>query len=163
MPVYHTAYLITGSNIGDRYHYLLMAEKNIAEIAIIVSKTAIYETSPWGKKNQYNYLNQVLEIRTPKGPFQLLNYLHHIEKLFSRTGKGQMTPRKMDIDILLYNNTIINSHKLTIPHPRISLRRFVLQPLAEIAPELKHPVNGQNVAEMLKNCTDNSSVRRFDP
>lgn len=162
MPVRHTAYLLLGSNMGDRPYYLRMAEKMISRRMDIIRSSPVYETSPWGKLAQGDYLNCVLETRTSMGPFQLLRFLSGIEDQFGRTGKGQMMPRRLDIDILFYGDAVITSKKLSVPHPRMGLRRFVLQPLYDIAPDLIHPQTGLNVREMLAVCEDKGEVRKFD-
>lgn len=131
-------FLSLGSNLGDRRKNLQLAIKALnASAGRVIKKSKTYETKPHGVKNQPMFLNCCIEIETNLKPLKLLAACQKIEKLLGRlkSEKGKMLPRTIDIDILFYGNEIINTPKLTLPHPRIAEREFVLKPLAEIAPD----------------------------
>ncbi len=159
----HTVYLILGSNLGDRRAYLRAAQNRIArEAGTVLRESPVYETAPWGVSDQQqDYLNQVLEIRTALSPRELLTALHTIERKLGRKQeeKGRGKARTIDIDILAYDDWVMSESDLQIPHPRLHLRRFVLRPLLDLAPQWKHPVFGQTVEEMLQNCEDDTEVK----
>ncbi len=129
----------------------------------ITGKSPVYETAPWGKSNQPNYLNQAIELKTDKSPLQLLKILQKIEKNLGRTNKGNLSARTIDIDILLYDNAVFNSKKLIIPHPRLHLRNFTLQPLLELNKTYTHPVLHTSIEELAKACKDELKVGIFKP
>jgi 2-amino-4-hydroxy-6-hydroxymethyldihydropteridine diphosphokinase len=160
----HTVYLLLGSNKGDRYKYLLLAKyflrKNVGEI---LKTSAVYITEPWGKSNQPRYLNQALSVKTDKTPFQLLKILQNIEKNLGRTNKHNNAARTIDIDILFYENAILNSKNLIIPHQRLHLRNFTLQPLLELNKSYTHPVLHKSIEELAKDCDDTLKVSIFKP
>ncbi|MFN8282030.1 MAG: 2-amino-4-hydroxy-6-hydroxymethyldihydropteridine diphosphokinase [Chitinophagales bacterium] len=157
-------YLLLGSNKGNRLKFLLLAEYFIANHAgEITKKSAIYETAPWAKLNQPTYLNQALEIKTDKSPLQLLKILQKIEKNLGRTNKGNYSARTIDIDILLYDDIVFNAKNLSIPHPRLHLRNFTLQPLLELNKTYTHPVLHESIEELAKVCKDDSKVGIFKP
>ncbi len=158
----NTVYLMTGGNIGDRLQYLNNASVEIERLAgKIVAKSSIYETEAWGYINQQPFLNQVLKIETELQPSKLLQTLLEIELQSGRERKIKMGPRTIDIDILFYNNEIITTPTLTIPHSQIQNRRFVLTPLNEIAANLIHPVLQKNIAELLNECMDKLQVNKI--
>ncbi|HEY4786324.1 MAG TPA: 2-amino-4-hydroxy-6-hydroxymethyldihydropteridine diphosphokinase [Bacteroidales bacterium] len=153
--------LILGSNLGDRFKYLQEARLHIDETIgspIIIS--SIYETEPWGFTHENLFLNQVIQVNTALGPFEVLDKIQKIEtKLGRERGNERYTARTIDIDILFYDDLIINTPKLTIPHIEMSGRRFVLEPLAEIVPMMVHPVYLKTVRELLTECEDRCKVR----
>jgi 2-amino-4-hydroxy-6-hydroxymethyldihydropteridine diphosphokinase len=140
-----TVYLSLGSNIGDREANLEAAIERLTP----VRRSSIYETEPVDYLNQRWFLNLVIEIETGLFPMQLLSWTQRIERELGRVRGVPKGPRTLDIDILLYGDAVVRTPKLEIPHPRIAERRFVLAPLAELAPELRHPVTKRTVGEML--------------
>ena len=155
-------YLITGGNEGDRIGNLQQAASLIEKKAgRIIQSSALYETAAWGKTEQQDFLNQVLMIQTSLEPGDLLQSLLSVEKTMGRVRKEKYGPRTIDIDILLYGNLILNEERLQIPHPRMKDRRFVLEPLTEIAPDLVHPVFQKTIASLLMECTDPLDVRKI--
>ncbi len=152
-------YLLIGGNIGNRMANLQLATAHILkETGVLVKSSSVYETEAWGPIEQPLFLNQVLVIETELSATDLLTHLLLIEQIMGRSREVPMGPRTIDIDILYFNDEIINSPMLTIPHPRISERKFVLLPLCEIAPHFLHPVLHKNNALLLKECGDSLAV-----
>lgn len=160
-----TAYLLTGSNLGKREVHLKDALKDIIlKAGTILRCSPVYESPPWGFEHPVPFLNQALEIATPLSPGELLNALLSIEKKHGRERKSNgYSARSLDIDILFYENMVVNEQELQLPHPRLHLRRFALLPLADIAPRLFHPVLKKPVSELLNECTDPSRVLTYSP
>lgn len=160
----NSTYLITGTNLGDRPANLRRAiveiEKNIGSVSRCSS---VYETEPWGLSNQPSFYNQVLKVNTTLDVWSLLATTLHIEEKMGRVRTERYGARVIDIDILFFENLVINSEKLTIPHPRIRERNFVLAPLAEIAPELVHPVLNQTMQELWTTSDDQLGVKKISP
>lgn len=155
-------YLSLGSNLGNRQENIKKALEAIAHtIGNIKKISGFYETEPWGKKNQPWFLNCCSEIETILSHQELLEKCQNIEKIMGRTKKGKWGPRVIDIDILFYGDKSSKTAKLTIPHPRIRNRRFVLKPLHEIAPNFIHFLFKKTIKELLKECSDRSIVRLF--
>jgi 2-amino-4-hydroxy-6-hydroxymethyldihydropteridine diphosphokinase len=147
-----TVYLSLGSNIGNRETNLRTAMDRLSEAGLrIVRSSPIYETEPVDKRNQAWFLNLVLEVETDLFPLQLLARTSKVELLLGRVRNTPKGPRSIDIDILLYGNVVMKTLRLEIPHPRMTERRFVLAPLADLAPGLRHPVTHRTVREMLEN------------
>jgi 2-amino-4-hydroxy-6-hydroxymethyldihydropteridine diphosphokinase len=159
------AFLGIGSNTGDRALHLKNAVRLLRELpASAVEKvSSIYETAPWGNLDQGDYLNQIVELRTDLEPEQLLESCQSIELRLGRERKVKWGSRTIDIDILLYDSREVNRTDLQIPHPRLPDRRFVLVPLAEIAPELSVPRSRLTVLRMLETCEDAGCVRLYEP
>jgi 2-amino-4-hydroxy-6-hydroxymethyldihydropteridine diphosphokinase len=146
-----TAYLSLGSNLGDRAGNLRRAVELLASPDILIMRTSsLYETEPQDLHQQPWFLNQVVEIETRYFPMQLLGRIQSIEREMGRRRTVAKGPRVIDIDIILFGNFIIETPRLQVPHPRMPARRFVLEPLAELVPELRHPITRRTVGEMLR-------------
>jgi 2-amino-4-hydroxy-6-hydroxymethyldihydropteridine diphosphokinase len=155
-------FLLLGSNLGDRPQVLAAAREMIAgQAGSIVNQSAIYETEPWGITDQPAFLNQVLEITTSLLPEDLLRIILNIEHDLGRIRYERWGARVIDIDILYFGQTIMDSARLTLPHPRIQDRRFVLAPLAEIAPGFIHPLLQKTTSKLLEQCPDTSAVSKI--
>lgn len=154
-------YLLLGGNLSDPVQQLSIAREKIGEIAEIILKSCIYQTKAWGKTDQPDFLNQALLVHTEHGPEETLHELLSIELDMGRARSEKNAPRLIDIDILFFNASIINKRNLSIPHPHIASRRFVLVPLAEIAPSFIHPVYTLTIDELLKQCSDPLQVKRY--
>ena len=156
------AYLLIGGNMGDRVDYLSKAKGFIAkEGGNIFKQSAVYETEAWGFTNQEKFLNQALAIQTKLSPEGLLSSILDIEEKLGRKRDVKYGPRIIDIDILLFENDIINIHNLKIPHPEMQNRRFALQCLNDIAAEKIHPVYKKTISRLLAECTDPLRVYKF--
>lgn len=147
----HSVYLALGSNIEPREHYLKETIRLLNEEGVQVGLvSSIYETEPVGYTDQPEFLNMVVEAKTKLSPVELLQTCQRIEKQLGRKREIRWGPRTVDIDILLYNNEVIESEELTIPHPRMHERGFVLVPLHEIAASRKHPMKQKSVSILLE-------------
>jgi 2-amino-4-hydroxy-6-hydroxymethyldihydropteridine diphosphokinase len=156
-----TVYIGLGSNLGDRLDNLAQARDSLTAAGIGILRTSsVYETAPRDVVDQPMFLNQVIEAETRLFPRQLLSRVQHIEQVMGRTRTIAKGPRIIDIDILLFGAFVMATPELEIPHPRMAERRFVLEPLAELAPELRHPVTKKSVREMLAKVSD-QQARRF--
>ncbi len=153
------AYLLLGSNIGDREQFLRAARCALSEFGTLEQHSSVYETDSWGAVDQDPYLNQVIVLEASIDAFALHRATRDIERSMGRTGKGLRLPRTIDIDILFYSDHIIDNPTLTIPHPGIPERRFALIPLAELNAELVHPVLARTIQELLDACEDELEVR----
>jgi len=162
---YTTAYVGLGSNLGDRAGNILMAVRGLMEASFVVHKlSAIYETEPLEIESDSYFLNMVAEIRvTNVSASQMMARLLRIEYLLGRGDKTTKKPRTADLDILFFGDTQMESEFLTLPHPRLHLRKFVLCPLAEIAPNFVHPALQLEIADILAETEDTSEVKRWNP
>jgi len=154
------AYLCLGSNMGEREEDLCQALTLLSQKVNIEEVSSVYETEPVGYKEQPLFLNLVCRIITSLHPEELLHLAKEIEARMGRVPSFPNAPRPIDIDILFYDNKIVKTHNLTIPHPRLKERAFVLIPLAEIAPDLVHPKLCKSVAELAKNVKGQNGVRK---
>ena len=149
-----TAYLSLGSNVGDREANIRRALQGLASPEIHIKRvSSLYETEPQDVRQQPWFLNLVAEIETVLFPMQLLNRIQKVEKELGRKRIIEKGPRTIDIDIVVFGNFVIDTPRLTVPHPRMQDRRFVLEPLAELASDLRHPVSRRSVREMLTGTT----------
>lgn len=156
-------YLLLGSNLGNRLQLLQQATDSISrQIGKIEKTSAVYESEAWGFECPQNFLNQVVAVSTPLTAVEVLAAIQQIEKEAGRirTGNGYQA-RTLDIDILFYHNQVINLPELTIPHPQLHLRKFTLEPLCEIAPDMIHPVLKRTMRELLHECPDKGKVWLF--
>lgn len=162
----HTAYLSLGSSQGDRKYNLQTAVEKIGLSAgRIISVSPVYETEPWGFSMKSSFLNMAVTIQTGMSPRDLLQTLLETEKSMGRLRSKKSdgySSRIIDIDILFYNDIVINEPGITIPHPLAHLRKFVLAPLNDISPRLEHPVLKKKICELNENCTDSCKVIRYD-
>lgn len=155
-------FLLLGSNLNNREKSLSDAWKLInEEIGPVQNSSSVYETAAWGKKDQPAFLNQVLYLKSDVSARELLNHVLRIEKLLGRKRIEHWGARTIDIDILFYGEEIIKQFDLIIPHQLLHERRFVLKPLAEIAPDLLHPIIKKSINQLLTELTDNLSVIRL--
>lgn len=147
----HNVFIAIGTNLGDKEENIRQSIKKMAQNNIhIIKKSTVYKTMPYGYKNQPVFLNCVVQAETMLSPEELLYVLLSIEKQMGRKRKIHWGPRIIDLDIIFYDNLIINSSNLKIPHPDMQNREFVLKPLCDIAPNFVHPVLHKTVKELLK-------------
>jgi 2-amino-4-hydroxy-6-hydroxymethyldihydropteridine diphosphokinase len=154
-------YLSLGSNVGDRDHHLREAILRLETTGRIVSVSSFYETEPVEFTDQAWFLNCAVALETSETPRQLMAALLRIEQEMGRQRTGKKGPRPIDLDILLFADAVVESRELTIPHPALQRRRFVLEPLAEIAPQARHPVLKKTVRELYDALPAGQQVRKF--
>jgi len=156
-----TLYLGLGSNLGDRKANLENAVQLLGQTLSLEQLSSVYETQPVGYEEQPLFLNAVCRAATDIGPFQLLSLIKGVEVALDRVPSFPNAPRPIDIDILLYGNLVIEAQQLVIPHPRLVERAFVLIPLAEIAPDLTHPVSGKSMKDLAAKVQGREGVKRI--
>ena len=158
-------FLGLGSNLGDREAMLRAAAAALAEVpgVALVASSSLYETEPWGLREQPPFLNSVVEISTRLSPAALLARLQEIEARLGRRPGPRWGPRAIDIDLLLWVGLRLDQGDLVLPHPALERRRFVLVPLAELDPGVREPVHGRSAQEMLARCGDRGAVARRGP
>ena len=157
-----SAFLGLGSNLGDREANLRDAVERLEAAEIhVLRRSSLYETAPQELLDQPWFMNAVVEVETALFPLQLLACIRRIERDMGRRRVTPKGPRNIDLDILFYGRTVIATAELEVPHPRIAQRRFVLEPLAEIAPDFRHPLTGKTAGEMLAQLAP-QGVRRLE-
>jgi len=162
------AYLLLGSNQGDKIAILQKAGERLQQLSIApIVVSSLYESEPWGFEAEEWFLNQAVKIETDLKPHDLLRSILEIERSLGRVrqnGDGRIagySSRTIDIDILLYENLVSETVDLQLPHPRMHLRRFVLMPLSEVAPGLIHPALNVSIKKLLEECKDKSKIKKF--
>lgn len=160
--MYKRIFLLLGTNLGDRSGNLTRAKQKIIDKAgKILTFSSLYSTAAWGNVTQPDFYNQIVEIETILEPHPLLETLLEIEKDMGRVRAEKWGPRVIDIDILFFDQHVIGSPSLTVPHPGIPDRKFTLVPLDELAPEFRHPVSKKTVRTLLIECKDQSHVEKL--
>jgi len=159
----NSVFLLIGGNLGDRFKLLSQAKFEIQkEIGQIEKESSIYETAAWGFKSENDFLNQVIMISTDFNAIEILKLCQEIENKLGRTRESeQYASRTMDIDILFYNDEIIDFPELKIPHIQLHKRKFTLEPLSEIAPKFVHPSLSKTMKGLLQECSDKSEVKKI--
>jgi 2-amino-4-hydroxy-6-hydroxymethyldihydropteridine diphosphokinase len=156
----HIVYLALGTNLGDRLANLKQAITSLTPQMEVKAKSQVYETPPWGFEDQPKFLNQVIKVNTYLDPEPLLKHLKRLEVALGRKESFPNGPRLIDIDILFYDDLVVNKPSLVIPHLRLHERGFVLLPLMEIAPNLVHPVTQKSVREMAEQ-SNTEGIEKF--
>ena len=158
----NTTYLLLGSNMGNSAEQLSCAIEHIEKkTGNLVAQSSLYVTAAWGNTNQPDFLNQVIIIETELNAIDTLKSILAIEEDMGRVRTIKNAPRIIDIDILFFNNEIIELYHLIVPHPQIQNRRFVLIPMNELSPQLIHPILKKTIAHLLLACTDELNVKKF--
>ena len=158
----NTTYLLLGSNMGNSLQQLIKAKKDITQqIGKIIRQSGIYSTAAWGNTNQPDFLNQVIIAETTLTAEQTMQTILYIEKIMGRIRTKKNAPRIIDIDILFFNKEIIATKNLTVPHPQIQNRNFVLVPLNQLSPNFKHPVLNKTIHQLLRICPDQLTVNKI--
>ena len=150
-----------GSNLGDRLGNLKQAIAALSPQMEVKAKSRVYETPPWGYTNQPMFLNQVIRVNTYVEPVPLLKHIKRLEMTLGREPSFPNGPRSIDIDLLFYDNLVLNTASLALPHPHLHERAFVLMPLNDIAPALMHPTIGKTVSQLLASC-DTSGITVYE-
>jgi 2-amino-4-hydroxy-6-hydroxymethyldihydropteridine diphosphokinase len=163
MNLNEEVFLLTGSNLGDRFGILEFAREHFSKgNCRLLETSAIYESEAWGFESNTPFLNQALKISTDLEPETLMRFILETEKEAGRIRNFQgYEDRLLDIDILFYGSRVIKSEFLQIPHPRIEERRFVLEPLSDIASDFIHPVSGKSISRLLSECEDQLKVKKI--
>jgi 2-amino-4-hydroxy-6-hydroxymethyldihydropteridine diphosphokinase len=155
-------FLLLGTNLGDKRANLAIAREHLQQQAgTIAATSAIFRTAAWGKTDQPEFYNQAIELNTTLGPRTLLSTVLAIEQQMGRVRVEKWGERIIDLDIIFYNHVVVNEPDLIIPHPGIPVRRFVLAPLAEIAPTFRHPLLDRTIRELLASCDDAITVEKL--
>jgi 2-amino-4-hydroxy-6-hydroxymethyldihydropteridine diphosphokinase len=156
-------FLGIGTNLGNRKANLRQATKMIGEhIGKVLNSSPVYETAPWGFEAEDDFLNMVVMVETNHSPTELLKMIVSIESMLGRDkSQDRYSSRVIDIDILLYDDLVINENGLKIPHPLMHERKFVLVPLNDIGPDILHPVLKKTISSLLKSCRDRSRITKL--
>ncbi len=161
MQYMNKVFLLIGGNMGNRLQNLHQAVSLLsAACGPVIQQSAVYETAAWGKTDQAAFMNQALLLTTSLSARELITTILSVEEKMGRRRLERFGPRLIDIDIIFYNDDIIDEPNLTVPHPELQNRRFVLEPLNEIAPSFVHPVLHKTVAELLLECKDELEVKK---
>lgn len=155
---------ILGSNSGDKHRLLDEAVSLLSQAGRVIKQSSFYETEPWGFEADENFLNRVVVFDTDLSPHDFLRHCLNVEQRLGRvrkTGGPRYASRPIDIDILFCDDRIIDTPELTVPHPRLCERNFVLTPLAEVLPDFIHPIKKQSIANLLAVCPDRSEVKKI--
>ena len=162
MNLTNNVYLLLGSNLGDKFNNLKIAIEELEHKAgKLIASSTVYQTAAWGFEAQPDFVNQAILLETALLPLKLLNTLHEIEQKMGRQPGPKWQERLIDIDILLFNNEVIDYAFLKIPHPELHNRRFALVPLAQLAPEFIHPVFITSISKLLEACPDQLDVKEY--
>lgn len=160
MNIDHIVYISLGTNLGNRISNLRQAVSFLSPQMTVKAKSKVYETPPWGHTEQDNFLNQVVKATTYLEPVPLLKHIKRMEVAMGRKSTFRYGPRLIDIDILFYDEEIVDTPSLVIPHPHLHERGFVLLPMMDIAPDLVHPVLKKKVRELVGSC-DMGGIKQF--
>ena len=155
-------YLALGTNLGDRFANLQAAIAALPPAVRVLAQSPVYETPPWGLADQPAFLNMALKGQTTLAPLELLQHLKLLETELGRLPSVRWGPRRIDMDILFYDTLILATPELTIPHPHLHERAFVLVPLVDLAPDLVHPLLGKSIGRLLA-ALDTNGVNRYEP
>lgn len=157
-----TAYLLLGADLGDKKATFATAREQIAQcIGKVVNESSLYQSAPWGFESDTTFLNQVVEVETTLTPHQLLDSIQEIERKLGRVRSANgYESRLIDIDILFYDNLVLSTERLTIPHPLLHERMFTLEPLYELIPDFIHPILSKVIAELRASCADSSVISK---
>ncbi len=150
--------LLLGSNLENPQLQLIKAKKELARIAILIKESSVYKTAAWGNTNQSDFYNQALLVEHEMEPIDFMKNIIEIEEGMGRKRIQKWEARIIDIDIIAMEQNIINSETLTVPHPHLQDRKFVLVPINEIAPDWEHPIFQKNIAQLVVECTDDLEV-----
>jgi 2-amino-4-hydroxy-6-hydroxymethyldihydropteridine diphosphokinase len=159
----HQAVLLIGGNLDDRVQLIRRAHLLLSDFGQIVSASNLYETQAWGNVSEGNFLNQALVLKTTKSPLALLEATQEIEHQLGRSREVHWGNRTMDIDMIYFDDLVYQDEKLTLPHPLLAERNFVLIPLVEILPDFVHPVFHLTNRELLRQCVDQNKVEQYWP
>jgi len=159
-----TIYISLGGDLGDPIEQQEIAIRAIEEhVGLVEHRSSFFKTEAWGVDRKTSFINSAIQVKTDLDPFQVMEELLGIEKEMGRSRNGEQYGRRsIDLDLLYYNDLILNSTDLQLPHPRLHLRRFVLDPLNEIAANFKEPLRGRSISQLLEECTDKSSVQKLE-
>lgn len=162
MHMNHTVYLSLGTNIGNRAENLKQAISSLPPQMTVKKKSKVYETPPWGYTEQESFLNQAIMVTTYLDPEPLLKHLKRLEIALGRKATFRYGPRLIDLDILFFDDLVLDTPSLTVPHPHVHERGFVLMPMMDIAPDHRHPVTKRSIREMIALC-NTEGIAPYEP
>jgi len=157
----NTVYLLLGSNEGERLLHIKQALDAVRTFGNVIQESSVYETAAWGLEDQPRFLNMVIELSTRLDAYEVLKKIQAIESKMGRQRTVKWGQRTLDMDILFFNDEIIEEENLKVPHPFLAERRFTLEPLNEIASNLRHPISAKKVADLLASCPDTLNVQKL--